>query len=207
MQKEINKQLHCGRFNLSLKKPLLMGILNVTPDSFSDGGQYSIFEKAVLHAKSMCEQGVDIIDIGGESTRPGAAEVSTDEELNRVVPIIELLQNEIDVPISIDTSKATVMYEAVQAVIDPGFGFGKSLQHNLSLLNAIPEFVKSGYPVLVGLSRKSMLGQITGKPVAERLAGSIALATLAANKGAHIIRVHDVQETRDALDVVNALYD
>jgi len=250
---ENNKKLVCGKFSLSLDRPLVMGILNVTPDSFSDGGRYEYVDAARARAIQMVEQGADIIDIGGESTRPGSTAVSTDEELARVVPLIEALSSELEVPISIDTSKATVMYEAVQAgasmlndvcalqsegalqvaaklnvpvclmhmqgeprsmqtspeyndvvgdvfsflkqraeiclqagiakeqiIIDPGFGFGKTLEHNLSLLANLSVFVASGYPVLVGLSRKSMLAKITNKAVTDRLAGSIALATLAA---------------------------
>jgi len=272
------KKLQGKQYELSLDKPLLMGILNVTPDSFSDGGKFDHISSAIMHAKSMAEDGADILDIGGESTRPGARKVSVDQELDRVIPIIEALQNEIEIPISIDTNKATVMYEAVQAgaslindvralqnentmeiaaqldvpvclmhmqgkpqtmqnnpdyenvvlevsnflqerataclqagikqdqiIIDPGFGFGKSIEHNLQLLRSLNHFIDSGFPVLVGMSRKSMIGHITKSKVDNRLAGSIALATLAAQKGAHIIRVHDVKETRDALDIVNAL--
>ena len=272
-----SKTLACGRFKLSLERPLIMGILNVTPDSFSDGGQFSRFDTAIVHAQRLVEEGADILDIGGESTRPGALLVSEDEELQRVIPLIEKLSSEINIPISIDTNKATVMYEAVQAgasmindvyalqqpnalkvaaslnvpvclmhmrgtpvtmqkqidyknvvdevldflenrvaacveagiskeqlILDPGFGFGKTLEHNLSLLKAIPRFVHAGYPVLAGLSRKSMLGEITAKPVEARLAGSLALAGLAADLGANILRVHDVAETRDLLSVYRA---
>jgi dihydropteroate synthase len=272
------KQLVCGKHELSLQKPLLMGILNLTPDSFSDGGNFTNYDMALSRAVQLVADGADILDIGGESTRPGAQAVSEDEELNRVVPVIEQLSGEIDIPISIDTSKATVMYEAVQAgasmindvralqesntletvakldvpvclmhmqgeprtmqknihydnvvqdvlhflmaraevctnsgitgsriIIDPGFGFGKTLAHNLSLLKALPEFVKTGYPVLAGLSRKSMIGELTGKPVEERLAGSLALAAIAINSGAQIIRVHDVAETKDILSIYAAV--
>jgi len=282
MQKKIYKQsmsqLQCGKFSLSLEQPLLMGILNLTPDSFSDGGRFTNFDSALKQAKQMISDGADILDIGGESTRPGAKEVSVDQELERVIPLIESLASEIDVPISIDTSKATVMYEAVNAgasmindvyalqqanaletaakldvpiclmhmqgvprsmqknveytdviqevleffydrieaccdigidqnniLIDPGFGFGKLLEHNIELLNKLSQFVKSGFPVLVGLSRKSMLGQITGKNVDARLASSLAVAQIAAQNGAHIIRAHDVAETKDMLRILQAL--
>ena len=276
--KKPQTNLQCSSFKLSLQEPLLMGILNVTPDSFSDGGQFDNFDSAIQKAKQMIADGADIIDIGGESTRPGAAVVSEDEELQRVVPLIEKLSDELDVPISIDTSKAVVMYEAVQAgasmindvyalqkdnalqtaaqlnvpvclmhmqgkpetmqktveyknviqevydffqeridhcvdsginkdniIIDPGFGFGKLLQHNVRLLNNLSLFVESGFPVLAGLSRKSMLGQITGKDVNQRLASSLAVAQIAIEKGAQIIRVHDVAETKDILRVLQAM--
>ena len=271
-------QLQCGKFKLNLATPLIMGILNVTPDSFSDGGQFDNFDLALNRAQTMVADGADIIDIGGESTRPGAADVSEDEELQRVVPLIERLSQEIDVPISIDTSKAVVMYEAVQAgasmvndvyalqqdnalktaaqlkvpvclmhmqgvprsmqnevayknvtqdvlyflqerigacinagidekhlIIDPGFGFGKKLQHNLELLNNLQKFSEMGLPLLVGLSRKSMLGKITGKEIDQRLASSLAVAQIAINKGAQIIRVHDVAESKDLLLVLQAM--
>ena len=271
------KSLICGRFSLSLKKPLIMGILNVTPDSFSDGGQFTNFDSAVMHAQKMVENGADIIDVGGESTRPGADAVSVDMELQRVIPVIEKLSQEIDIPISIDTSKATVMYEAIHAgasmindvralqnedslsvaasldvpiclmhmqgtpvsmqkniayqdvvndvlkfleqrinvcvaagvtknniIIDPGFGFGKTLEHNLALLDSLAAFTDLGYPVLAGLSRKSMLESLSGRAVNNRLAGSLALALIAVNNGASILRVHDVAETRDFLAVSQA---
>lgn len=276
--KKTQKYLQCAKFRLNLQEPLIMGILNVTPDSFSDGGRFNDFNSAIQKAKQMIADGADIIDIGGESTRPGSAEVSEDEELQRVVPLIEKLSQEIQVPISIDTSKATVMYEAVQAgasmindvyalqqknaletaaqlnvpvclmhmqgvprsmqsvisyknvtqevlkllqeridaclksgidpeliVIDPGFGFGKLLEHNLELLNNLHEFVDSGFPVLAGLSRKSMLGQITNKDVDDRLAASLTVAQIAIEKGAQIIRVHDVAESKDMLRVLQAV--
>lgn len=271
------KSLICGRFSLSLSKPLIMGILNVTPDSFSDGGQFSNFDSAVIHAQKMVEDGADIIDVGGESTRPGADAVSVDMELQRVIPVIEKLSQEIDIPISIDTSKATVMYEAIHAgasmindvcalqnedsmsvaasldvpiclmhmqgtpvsmqkniayqnvvndvlefleqrikacvaagvtknniIIDPGFGFGKTLEHNLALLDSLAAFADLGYPVLAGLSRKSMLESLSGRAVNNRLAGSLALALIAVNNGASILRVHDVAESRDFLAVSQA---
>ena len=282
LQKRFNKkpqtQLQCADFKLSLQEPLIMGILNVTPDSFSDGGRFNNFDSALEKAKQMVANGADIIDIGGESTRPGAAEVSVDEELERVVPLIEKLSQEIEAPISIDTSKATVMYEAVHAgasmindvyalqqenalktaaqlnvpiclmhmqgvprsmqknieyknvtqdvmsfmqerieaciesgikpeqiIIDPGFGFGKLLEHNLDLLNNLQKFVESGFPVLAGLSRKSMLGQITNKKTDNRLAASLAVAQIAVEKGAQIIRVHDVAESKDMLRILQAV--
>jgi len=276
LQKE--KKLVCGEHILSLQNPLLMGILNLTPDSFSDGGQFFTPASALSRARQMVSDGADIIDIGGESTRPGAQAVSDDEELNRVIPVIEKLANEINIPISIDTSKATVMYEAVhsgasmindvralrenkaletaaqlnvpvclmhmqgeprsmqknihytdvisdvikflsdrvqvcndagiansQIIIDPGFGFGKTLKHNLALLRAIPEFVQIGLPVLTGLSRKSMIGELTGKSVERRLSGSLAMAAIAIQSGAQIIRVHDVAETRDIISIYTAV--
>lgn len=276
--KKLQTHLQFAKSELNLQEPLIMGILNVTPDSFSDGGQFIDFDSAIKQAKQMHVDGADIIDIGGESTRPGAADVSEDEELHRVVPLIEALSKELDAPISIDTSKAVVMYEAVHAgasmindvyalqkenalqiaaqlnvpvclmhmqgkpetmqkkieyknviqevveffqqrinsciesginkeniIIDPGFGFGKNLQHNIDLLNNLQVFVESGFPVLAGLSRKSMLGQITGKNVSQRLAASLAVAQLAVNRGTQILRVHDVAETKDILRVLQAV--
>jgi dihydropteroate synthase len=269
--------LDCAGRPLVLDRPRIMGILNVTPDSFSDGGDWLSPREALFHAHRMAAAGADIIDIGGESTRPGAAEVSEQQELDRVIPVIEKLWTETRIPISIDTSKPLVMKEAVAAgaglindvfalrrenalqtaadlgvpvclmhmqgeprsmqhcpsyedvtaeveafllqrasaarevgipgnriLIDPGFGFGKSLDHNLALLNGLPQLARHGYPVLAGLSRKSMLGTITGRETGQRLAGSLALAMLAAQGGASIIRVHDVAETRDVLAVWSA---
>ena len=263
---------------LDFDTPVVMGILNVTPDSFSDGGQFTHLDKALRQAEQMVVDGAQIIDIGGESTRPGAQPVSEQQELDRVIPIIEKLHQQVDVVISIDTSKAAVMTEAARAgaglindvmalraeaalpaaqqtglpvclmhmlgeprsmqsnpqyhnvveevknflklraeqaiaqgitkeqiIIDPGFGFGKTLAHNISLFQHLDSLQSLGYPVLVGASRKSMLGQITGKKVNERLAASLALATLATIKKAAIIRVHDVAETVDAVKVVLAL--
>lgn len=261
------------------RRLLVMGIVNVTPDSFSDGGRYDRLELAVAHGQSLAGQGADIIDIGGESTRPGAAAVSTDEELERVIPVIEKLSARTEVPISIDTSKPEVMRAAVAAgaamindvnalradgaletaavleaivclmhmqgeprtmqknprysdvvadvrqflaerldacraagiaedklCVDPGFGFGKSLDHNLALLRDLASFRDLGVPVLAGISRKSMIGAITGRDDPdERLAGSLAAAVIAALNGATIIRVHDVAATIDALKVCSAV--
>ncbi|MFH2139304.1 MAG: dihydropteroate synthase [Pseudomonadota bacterium] len=270
-------QLLCGAFKLDLSRPKVMGIVNVTPDSFSDGGRYVSFSKAIDHARQLIEDGADMLDIGGESTRPGAAEVGEQEELDRVLPVIDGLRG-IAVPISIDTWKPVVMRAAIKAgatmvndvnalqaegaiqavaasnaavclmhkqgtpqsmqlgpsyedvvlevadfmkyrivaveaagvsrdriVIDPGFGFGKSLAHNLALLRELEAFTKLGLPVLAGLSRKSMLGAITGREVGERLAASVAAALLAVQCGAAIVRVHDVRETVDALKILNAV--
>ena len=249
-----------------------MGILNVTPDSFSDGGRYDVLDAAVEQGLKMQTEGAAIIDIGGESTRPGAAAVDLQQELDRVLPVIGVLSRELDIPISIDTSKPGVMREAVAAgagmindvnalnaagameaakdaavpvcimhmqgqprtmqqapdyqdvvsevrqylsdrlaaceaagiprrriIADPGFGFGKTLEHNLNLLAALNSFRELGVPLLVGLSRKSTIGQITGRPLEERLAGSLAAAVMAVERGASIIRVHDVAATVDAL--------
>jgi dihydropteroate synthase len=257
---------------------LVMGVLNVTPDSFSDGGRYLGVADALEQASRMVGEGADILDIGGESTRPGASAVSAAEELERVIPVIERLRIEFDVPISVDTSKAEVMRAAVVAgatmindvcalqlpgsmevaaelavpvclmhmlgeprtmqdapeyedvvddvcqflqkridaclaagiartrvIVDPGFGFGKTLAHNLALLRNLDRIAALGYPVLAGLSRKSMLGQILDRPVDKRLYGGLAMAILARQKGAAIIRVHDVAETVDALRVLDAV--
>jgi len=261
-------------------RPLVMGILNVTPDSFSDGGQFDEHDAAVVQALRMVEEGADIIDIGGESTRPGATAVPVELELERTVPVIERLKSRSDVPLSIDSSKPQVMAAAVAAgavlindvnalqadgalataaaldadvclmhrqgtprtmqaapvyddvvadvraallarvtaceeagiersrlLIDPGFGFGKTVGHNLQLLRGLGKFVATGLPVLVGLSRKSMLQAVTGRAVAQRLAGSVALAALAADRGARVVRVHDVAQTVDAMRVVQAMRD
>ena len=263
---------------VSFNQPQIMGILNVTPDSFSDGGKHQQIDQAVRHALTMIEQGATFIDVGGESTRPGAPDVALQEELDRVIPVIEAIRKETDAIISVDSSKAQVMKEAVaagaelindvralqepgaidvaseagvpvclmhmqgqprtmqqtpdysdvtkevtaflqqridacqragistnQLILDPGYGFGKTLDHNYQLLNGLPDILNMGYPVLVGMSRKSMIGQLLNRAVNERLAGSIALATIAARMGAHIIRVHDVRETADAVAIVNKL--
>lgn len=262
---------------LELTQPQVMGILNVTPDSFSDGGRHQHIDQAIDAAAAMLQQGASIIDIGGESTRPGAAAVTTEQELARVIPVITALRQRFDCVISIDTSKASVMAAAVaagadlindvralqeenalataaalqvpvcimhmqgaprtmqqapqyqdvvaevlaflmqraeqcqqagipasQIILDPGFGFGKTLAHNYQLLAALPRFVATGYPVLAGMSRKSMIGQLLDLPVAARLSGSLACATLAAFAGAQIIRVHDVKESVEAVRVAVA---
>jgi len=268
----------CGRFGFDLaKRPLVMGILNVTPDSFSDGGRHHALEFALEGAERMIRDGVDIIDIGGESTRPGSPSVPVEEELQRVMPVIYALR-ELGVPLSIDTCKPDVMREAIIAgadmindingfrapgaveavrdsdcglclmhmqgtpqdmqsqpdyadvvgevsaflraridallaagiagervTIDPGFGFGKTVEHNYALLRGISKMQKElGSPVLAGLSRKSMLSAVTGRPVEQRLAGSLAGALAAVAQGARIVRVHDVAETVDALKVWQA---
>ena len=255
-----------------------MGVLNVTPDSFSDGGRFLDPATAVASAVRMVEEGASIVDVGGESTRPGAAPVSVAEELRRVIPVIEALRSRIGVPISVDTRRSQVMRAALAAgadmvndvnalrepeamhavadtdaavclmhmlgdpqsmqeapryddvvtevrdflaermaacraagideeriVVDPGIGFGKTREHNLRLVARLHDFVWLGRPILIGVSRKSTVGAITGRPVGERFAGSLALATLAAWHGAAIIRAHDVAGTVDALKVVAAL--
>ncbi len=264
--------LDCGGTTLDLARPRVMGILNVTPDSFSDGGRFVAPDAATRQAERMLAEGADILDVGGESTRPGADAVSEAHELERVVPVIEHLRARFDVPISIDTSKPAVMRAAVAAgaamindvtalrapqaiataaslgvplclmhmqgeprtmqrdpqygdvvadimayladriaaceaagidrsriLIDPGFGFGKTLDHNLELLARLRAFAALGVPVLVGISRKSMLGAVTGRAVDERLAASVAAALIAVERGAAIVRVHDVGPTVDAL--------
>lgn len=270
-------ELIAGTKRLALSSPIVMGILNVTPDSFSDGGQYSSYELACQHADDMVAQGAGMIDIGGESTRPGAAEVSLADELARVIPLVKYVAAHHDVWISVDTSKPEVMRQAVAAgahlindvralmepgaleaaaelqvpiclmhmqgepksmqfaptyhnvieevsaflterieaclragiprellILDPGFGFGKSLEHNYELLAKLDSFAQFDLPILIGLSRKSMVGNLLAKPTSERLAGSLAGAMIAAQKGAHIIRVHDVTETVDMLKVLQA---
>lgn len=263
---------------LSLASPVVMGILNTTPDSFSDGGRFTRVDVAVQHGLQMRDDGARIIDVGGESTRPGAPQVSLDDELARVIPVIEALRAaDPEVVISIDTSKTVVMAEAIaagadfindvralqepgalqlaaklqvpvclmhmqgqpktmqvsphyndvsqdvlawlgkrasecqaagihpqQIILDPGFGFGKTLEQNYQLLQQFHCFVDSGYAVLAGMSRKSMIGNLLARDASQRLAGSLACATIAAMKGAHIIRVHDVKETVDALKIVSA---
>ena len=272
-------QLKLGKHRLDLSRPQVMGVLNRTPDSFSDGGTYTDFDTALRQAESMCREGAAIIDIGGESTRPGAAPVGVQEELERVVPLIERVVQELDAPVSVDTSKPEVMRAAVavgavmindvyalrqlgalQAVaetktavclmhmqgeprsmqqhphyddvvtevkdflleratactaagvgrqsilIDPGFGFGKTLAHNLELLRGLRNLADCGYPLLVGLSRKSMIGKLLGDaPLGGRLYGSVAAALWAVQHGAHIVRCHDVRATLDALRLDAAL--
>ena len=272
-------QLDCAGRILRLDRPQVMGIVNVTPDSFSDGGAHDTTDAAVAHALRLVEEGTDLLDIGGESTRPGAAEVEVEEELRRVVPVIERLAAQVAVPISIDSSKPEVMRAAVQAgagmindvyglrregaldaaaalgvpvvlmhmqgeprsmqaapqyddvvgevhrflaerifaaemagiakqriVVDPGFGFGKDTAHNLQLLAQFERFIELGVPVLAGLSRKRSIGELTGRDVpADRVAGSVAAHLIAAQRGAAIVRVHDVAATVDALKVWNAV--
>ncbi|MFW5431507.1 MAG: dihydropteroate synthase [Methylophilaceae bacterium] len=270
--------LHCGQFKLDLATPRVMGILNVTPDSFSDGGNFSQTDLAVAHALTLIDEGVDVLDIGGESTRPNATPVSLQEELDRVIPVIDALVGQINVPISIDTCKPAVMRAAIAAgasmvndvralqeegaveaiaeadvavclmhmqgtpqamqdkpsyadvvnevsgflmarvdvcmqagiarnrmLIDPGFGFGKTRAHNITLIQQLESVAKLGLPLLVGLSRKSVLGQMTGNDVDARLYASVTAAVISAMKGANMLRVHDVKATVEALKVVSAI--
>lgn len=276
------KTLTCGGKTLDLTRPQVMGILNVTPDSFSDGGRYNLLEAAIDHAHTIVEEGATLIDIGGESTRPGATPVTSQEEMDRVLPVLEALRTRFDVVYSIDTSNPALMVEAANAgagmlndvraflqpgaeaaalqcvrdhqvalclmhmqgdpttmqsapayvnvvgevaeflatrarmltalgvpssqlVIDPGFGFGKSLGHNYTLLRELAALARLGYPLLVGVSRKSMIGNVVAKPAHERIHGSVAAALLAAERGGNILRVHDVAPTVDALKVLNQL--
>ncbi|HEY6455153.1 MAG TPA: dihydropteroate synthase [Steroidobacteraceae bacterium] len=271
-------QLRCGSTLLDLTRPKVMGVLNVTPDSFSDGGRYVSHARALEHAQALIEAGAAIIDVGGESTRPGAPAVSVEEELRRVIPVIERLARGGHAIVSVDTSTPEVILAAVAAgaslindvrglqrpgaleavaasqcavcvvhmqgepqtmqqrpeyadvvadvklflrrrvaaceaagigrdriVIDPGFGFGKTVAHNLALVRQLPEFVSLRLPVLLGMSRKSTIAVITGRTDGRRLAGSLALAVAAVLRGAHIIRAHDVEETVDALKVAHAV--
>jgi dihydropteroate synthase len=270
-------QLQCGPFPLDLDRPVVMGVLNVTPDSFSDGGRFADADAAVAAAERMAADGAALVDVGGESTRPGSVPVDEAEELRRVMPVIERLAGRLPIPVSIDTRKPGVMRRAVEAgaslvndvgalrapgaieavagsgaavclmhmqgepgtmqdapryadvvtevreflrrrvaaceaagigrariAVDPGFGFGKSLEHNLALLAGLPVIAADGLPLLVGLSRKRMIGALTGRGDGERLAGSLAAAVVAAQNGARIVRAHDVRETVDALRVVAA---
>jgi dihydropteroate synthase len=270
--------LVCSGRELDLASTAVMGILNITPDSFSDGGIFMASDKAVDCAVDMARQGAAIIDIGGESTRPGAKAVNAQQEMDRVLPIVEAVVAAVDIPVSIDTSKPEVMTAAVAAgagfvndvfalqqdgalqaasdcnvpvclmhmlgeprtmqenpqysdvvtdvnvfleqriaaavdagidkaniIIDPGFGFGKSLQHNITLLNSLRNFSALGVPVLAGLSRKSMIGKALGLPVEQRLHASVALALIAAQNGASIVRVHDVAPTVQALRMWQAV--
>ncbi len=271
--------LDCGGRQLDLSRPAVMGILNVTPDSFSDGGVFLSPQKAVAQALCMAEEGADIIDIGGESTRPGAQPVSAREEIERVVPVISAVREKTRLPISIDTSKPEVMHAAVAAgagfindvralreagaldaaaelkvpvclmhmqgeprtmqdapryadvvaevrdflkdrrdacmnagipagriVVDPGFGFGKTLEHNLELLRGLNKLQSLGAPILAGLSRKSMIGKALDLPVERRLHASVVLAVMAVQNGARIVRVHDVGATVEALRMWAAVY-
>lgn len=269
--------LQCGKFRISLARPLIMGVVNITPDSFSDGGEFATTRAALARARQLIEEGADIIDIGGESTRPGSGGVTLGEERARVLPLLEQLASG-PVPVSVDTQKPELMREAIAAgaamindinalqtpaavdavvasdvavclmhkqgtsadmqvnphyddvvaevlafldgrvravrsagvapdriVIDPGFGFGKTLEHNLALLRQLDRFGATGATVLAGMSRKAMLGRITGREVNERVFASVAAAVIAVEKGARIVRVHDVAATRDALAVWQAV--
>lgn len=272
-------KLICGNRQLDLSVPRVMGILNVTPDSFSDGGRYNSLDTALRHAGQMLTDGAYLIDIGGESTRPGADPVSEDEELARVIPVVEAIASRFDVAVSVDTSNAAVMRESARAgahlindvrsltregalaaaaatglpvcimhmngepqvmqqaphydvpieeavsdflqqhidrcvlggiersrlLLDPGFGFGKTFAHNYRLLNRLQELQSFGLPLLTGLSRKRMIGQATGAgDAADRVSGSVTAAVICAQKGANIVRVHDVKQTVEALNVVIA---
>lgn len=270
--------INCRGRRIVFDQPRIMAVLNRTPDSFSDAGAFASLDAAVEHALGLVAAGADILDIGGESTRPGAAAVSVQAELDRVLPLIERLRGRVEVPISIDTSKPEVMRAAIaagagmindvralriegamsaaaelgvpvclmhmqgvpgsmqdaphyedvlaevvgflaerlfacqlagidkkQLLIDPGFGFGKNLQQNLALLAGLSRFADLGCPILVGLSRKRMIGEVTGRELEQRLHGSVAAAVLAAERGAAIVRVHDVAATRDALAMLVAL--
>ncbi len=272
--------IDCKGKPLDLSRPQVMGVLNITPDSFSDGGDFFSPEKAVQHALQMAADGAAIIDIGGESTRPGAEPVPEADEIRRVVPVIEALQSRLEVPISVDTQKPGVMRAAVQAgagfindvnalrepgaldaaaecgvpvclmhmrgdpgtmqdspqyddvvdevktflqqrlsacvqagirreriLLDPGFGFGKTVHHNMQLLARLEEFDQLGQAMIVGLSRKSMIGELLGLEVGERLPASIALAVLAVERGARLVRSHDVAATWQALQMITVLHD
>lgn len=275
---ELHSVLHCRGRVLGLERPLVMGVLNVTPDSFSDGGRFVRLDDAVARGRQMAEEGAAIIDVGGESTRPGAQPVDLNEELRRVIPVIARLRDHTSAVLSVDTSKPEVMHAAAAAgaaiindvralreqgaveaaaisgcavclmhmrgepgtmqespsyrdvvaevrqfleqrveaclaaglpaeriVLDPGFGFGKTTAHNLELLRHLGQLSVNGLPVLAGLSRKSMVGGLTGRGPEERVHGSVALAVIAALNGARILRVHDVAATVDALKVVAAV--
>jgi len=275
---DLTPTLDCAGRALALDRPRIAGIVNVTSDSFSDGGQFLDPQRAIAHGLMLVEEGADLLDIGGESTRPGASEISADEEIARVVPVIEALAKQTSVPIAVDTSKPEVMRAAAAAgagiindvyalcrdgaldaaaglklpvclmhmqgeprtmqeaphyddvvgevkrfladrifacelagiekkriVVDPGFGFGKTLEHNLALLRGLDQLAALGVPLLAGLSRKGMIGALTGRDVEHRAAGSAAAALIAVQKGAMIVRVHDVAATRDALAVWQAV--
>ncbi len=268
----------CGRYTLPLNRPYVMGIVNVTPDSFSDGGKFSDTALAIEHALKLVEEGADILDIGGESTRPNAEPVPLQEELNRVIPVIKALRDRVHVPISIDTYKPQVMQAAIAAgadlvndinalqengaleavknstvgiclmhmqgtpqtmqidphyedvvaevktflnhrlqillsagieksriLLDPGFGFGKTREHNIRLVKELDQLLELGQPLLVGLSRKSVLGKLTGGDESQRLHASVAAAVVSAMKGAHVVRVHDVRATVEAMKIVAAV--
>ena len=275
----MNNKINLARGRtLDLSEPVIMGIVNVTPDSFSDGGQFFNTTAALNHAMQLLDDGATILDIGGESTRPGAPDVSLEDELQRVIPIIKAIREQSDCIISIDTSKAEVMRQAIEAgadivndvralqeddalavvaqypdvavclmhmqgqprsmqndphyddlaseindffnqriaaceaagikqsqlILDPGFGFGKTLKHNYQILAQFNDYAQLGLPLLAGLSRKSMIGNLLNRDTENRLAGSLAGALIAAQNGAHIIRVHDVKETADVLGVYQA---
>jgi dihydropteroate synthase len=268
--------LVCREYTLSFEKTLIMGILNVTPDSFSDAGLFNNVETAVAHAIQMVSDGADIIDIGGESTRPGSEPLSEKEEIERVLPVVQRLRKEISVPLSIDTYKPKVADACLkegahlinditglknpemrtiiaqheipvilmhmkgtpktmqenpeyhdllqeitdffrqqitvaqkehiqQIIIDPGIGFGKTLEHNLQILKHLTVFEELGCPIIVGPSRKSFIGKITGLPVTERLEGTLAAIAISVLNGAHIVRVHDVKECKRAVQVADAI--
>jgi dihydropteroate synthase len=273
----IPRALRCGRFLVDLSRPRVMGIVNLTPDSFSDGGRHAATADAIAHAMRLIEEGADLIDVGAESTRPGAMPVASDEEWHRLAPFLDALRDA-PVPISVDTRKSEVMARALDSgaamindvegfatadarvavassacalcvmhmqgepatmqhaphyddvvdevgrflsrrvdlltdagvaadriVVDPGFGFGKTFDHNLALMRQLDTLVALGFPVLVGLSRKGMIGTLTGRPLHERMAGSVAAALAAVASGAAIVRVHDVAATVDALRVWGAV--
>jgi dihydropteroate synthase len=270
------KDIRCGSRMLRLERTLIMGVLNVTPDSFSDGGRFTDAGLALEHAREMVRDGADIIDVGGESSRPGAPSVTIGEELNRVRPVIEMLAREVDVPISVDTYKPQVAVECLKrgatmvnditgltdrkmikavseykvpvvvmhmkgtpqsmqknptygdvvgevmrfledrvylardlgvedVIVDPGIGFGKSTEHNLELIRRLGEFKSLGCPILIGPSRKSFIGNVTGLPVDGRLEGTLAAVAVAIFNGANIVRVHDVAECRKAVQVADAI--
>ena len=265
-----------GRYTLDFSKTLIMGVLNVTPDSFSDGGLYIDVEKAVSRAKEMVAQGADIIDIGGESSRPGSDPVSAEEELGRVLPVIEKLVQEVEIPISIDSYKPEVVEKCLEAgvhivndieglrnesmievvakhdvpvivmhmlgkpktmqqeiiyddiigdikiffrdrltvareksinniILDPGIGFGKTVEHNLEIIKKFDEFKELDCPLLIGTSRKSFIGKITGAKVEERLPGTIVSSTVAIQNGANIVRVHDIPEMKQVIKILEAI--
>ena len=275
---DLTRTIDCAGRSLALDRPRIAGIINVTPDSFSEGGAFSDAAAAIAHGLKLTEEGADLLDIGGESTRPRAGPVSEQEEIRRVVPVIEALARQVSIPISVDTSKPEVMRAAVAAgagmindvyalrqdgaldaaaelkvpvclmhmlgeprtmqddphyddvvsdvrrflaerifacemsgidkkkiIADPGFGFGKTLEHNLALLRGLDQLAALGVPLMAGLSRKSMIGTLTGRDIKHRAAGSAAAALVAVQKGAMIVRVHDVTETRDALAVWHAV--
>lgn len=278
LQYQFNSQFLCGKYQLNLNRPHVMGIVNVTPDSFSDGGKFHDTERAIQHALSLIEDGADILDIGGESTRPGATPVSLEDELARVIPVIEALSKVSSVPLSIDTYKPEVMRAAIAAgadivndvcalqgegaleivansnagvclmhmqgtpqtmqldphytdvvgevsnflllrleavlaqgiskeriLLDPGFGFGKTTAHNITLIQHLDRLAALGQPLLVGLSRKAVLGRLVGGDEQQRLHAGLAASIISVIKGAKIVRVHDVKATVDALKVVAAV--